>query len=116
MNSSGMVLRSRRTGPFRLVEKAYLPGAILPKHEHEREFVSFLLTGDYDEISQRERRTCSAGTVIWHPHTEAHADQFHSHGALLLDLEIDRAWLDNAAQALKVTPATRIRRGGLAYS
>jgi len=54
--------------------------------------------------------------VIWHPRHEAHADEFYGDGGLLLDLEIDRAWLDGAAQALTLTPRSRMFCGGLAYS
>ena len=116
MNSTTSIFRKRSVGPFRVVEKYYQPGSILPKHEHPTEFVSFLLTGGYDEISRKERRTCAAGTVIWHPRTEAHADQFYARGGLLLDLEIDAGWLDEASRSLRLAPRARMYRGGLAYS
>ena len=127
MNSSGNVLRQKQIGPFRLIEKSYSPGTVLAKHQHPREYVSFLLMGSYDEISTsagckrcphplREQRACPSGTVIWHPRDEIHADRFHVAGGLLLDMEINHAWLDDTAQELDLLPRARMYRGGLAYS
>lgn len=127
MNSSGNVLRQKQIGPFRLIEKSYSPGTVLAKHQHAREYVSFLLMGGYDEVaisasckrsphSLKEQRACPSGTVIWHPRDEVHADRFHVAGGLLLDMEIDHAWLDDTAQELDLFPRARMYRGGLAYS
>lgn len=116
MNSTGKLIRQKQLGPFQLVEKYYSPGTTLPRHEHASEYVSFLLTGCYDEIALKEQRSCPPGTVIWHPHGEVHTDQFHIAGAVVLDMEIDRVWLDEATQELKLFPGARMCRGGLAYS
>jgi AraC family transcriptional regulator len=116
MNAAGSVLRQKQAGPFRLTEKLFLPRTTLAKHEHPRAYVSFLLTGAYDEICFQEKRACSAGTVIWHPQSESHADQFYLAGGLLLNLEIDQVWLEDAAQVLSMAPRARMCRNGLAYS
>lgn len=116
MNGSGNVLRQKQVGPFRLIEKCYSPGAILAKHQHTQEYVSFLLMGGYDETAHKEQRACPSGTVIWHPRNEVHADRFHITGGLVLDLEIDRIWLDDAARELSLLPQARMHQGGLAYS
>ena len=114
MKSRGDIVRAKQVGPFRLVEKSYLPGRTLPLHEHERAYASFLLAGAYVEVSRREERVCCAGTVIWHPQTEVHADRFHAAGGHLLDLEIDSAWLDEARHLQPIAVA-RIFSGGLPY-
>ena len=98
MTSAGSTLRKKQIGAFRIVEKSYSADAALALHEHETAYVSFLLAGAYVEDSQQEERNCSSGTVIWHPRTEAHTDRFHSGGGHMLDVEIDPAWLDDAAQ------------------
>ncbi len=115
MNTVGNTLREKQSGPFRVIEKTYAAGASLARHEHRAAYVSFLLAGDYEEVSREEERNCSPGTVIWHPKTEAHADRFHSSGGHLLDLEIGAGWLGDAAQECRVVPRACIFRGGLPY-
>ncbi len=115
MIPSGKTLRERRTGAFRVIEKTFAADAALPRHGHAAAYVSFLLAGGYEEVSRQETRSCSPGTVIWHPKTEAHADTFHPCGGHLLDLEIDAGWLDDAAQELRLVPSARMFRGGLPY-
>ena len=116
MTSAGSTLRKKQIGAFRIVEKSYSADAALALHEHETAYVSFLLAGAYVEDSQQEERNCSSGTVIWHPRTEAHTDRFHSGGGHMLDVEIDPAWLDDAAQELKPVSRARMFCGGLPYS
>ena len=116
MTSVGNTLRKKQIGAFRIIEKSYSAGAALALHEHETAYVSFLLAGAYVEVSRLEERNCSSGTVIWHPKNEAHADRFHSAGGHMLDLEIDPAWLDDAAQELKPVSRARMFCGGLPYS
>lgn len=115
MKQLGYTVRVKQAGAFRVIEKAYAAGASLPRHEHDAAYVSFLLAGDYLEISREEERNCSPGTVIWHPKTEAHADKFHSAGGHLLDLEIDARWLGDAAKEFKLVPGAGMFRGGLPY-
>jgi len=116
MKSARTILRKKQIGAFRIIEKSYSADAALALHEHETAYVSFLLAGAYSEVSHQEERNCSSGTVIWHPRTEAHADQFHSRGGHLVDLEIDPAWLGDAAQELKPVPRACMFRDGLPYS
>src|SRR4029077_13670079 len=116
MTSLETTLRKKQIGAFRIIEKRYSADTALALHEHETAFVSFLLAGAYVEVSQQEERNCSSGTVIWHPRTEAHADQFHSGGGHVLDLEIDPAWLEDAAQELNPVTRACTFRDGLPYS
>jgi AraC family transcriptional regulator len=115
MKPLGNTLREKKTGPFRVIEKSYAADVSLARHEHETAYVSFLLAGDYMEVSHQDERICSPGTVIWHPRAEAHADRFHSCGGHLLDLEIDTSWLCDAAQEFKLVSQARVFRGGLPY-
>src|SRR5580704_10990079 len=116
MDPFSNTLRTKQVGPFRIVEKFHSPSQRLALHEHEKAYVSFLLTGSYVEILRQEERICSPGTVIWHPTTEAHADQFRSDGGHLLDLEIDSAWLDDASQALESVARAHVFFGALPYT
>jgi AraC family transcriptional regulator len=116
MKSLGNILRKKQIGPFRIIEKFYSPGTSLALHEHETAYVSFLLAGAYVERSRQEERICAAGTVIWHPRAEVHADRFQSGGGHLLDLEIDPAWLDDVGRDRKIVSQARMFCGGLPYS
>jgi AraC family transcriptional regulator len=115
MDSLGNIIRQRQIDPFGIIEKSYSAHCTLALHEHQSAYVSFLLAGAYIEVCRQEERVCSAGTVIWHPRTEAHADRFHSTGGYLLDLEIDSAWLDDARDLQPIVFA-RTFSGGLPYS
>jgi AraC family transcriptional regulator len=116
METLGNTVRNEQSGSFRVIEKTYASGTSLARHEHQAAYVSFLLAGSYLEFSREEERNCLPGTVIWHPKTETHADRFNSCGGHLLDLEIDAAWLDDAAQEFKLEPRARMFRGGLPYA
>jgi AraC family transcriptional regulator len=116
VKSAGATLRKKQIGAFRIIEKSYPAGTTLALHKHETAYVSFLLAGRYVEVSRQEERNCWPGTVIWHPRTEAHADQFHARGGHVLDLEIDPAWLGDAAQELNPVPRACMFRDGLPYS
>jgi AraC family transcriptional regulator len=116
MKSAANIVRKRQIGPFRLIEKSYAPDCALAMHEHKTAYVSFLMAGAYVEVTPQEERFCSSGTVIWHPKTEAHADRFQPSGGHVLDLEIDAAWLDDAAQDLTPVSRARVFCGGLPYS
>jgi AraC family transcriptional regulator len=116
MKSCCNTIRTKQVGPFRITEKFHSPGQRLALHEHEKAYVSFLLSGSYVEMVRREERICLPGTVIWHPRTETHADQFRSEGGHLLDLEFDCAWLDDATQESKSASQPHISCGGLPYA
>lgn len=116
MNPAGTILREKRVGPFRIVEKIYDHHAALARHQHPTAFLSFLLAGAYVEASNRGETLCPSGTVIWHPPAEVHSDRFHPQGGHLIDLEIEDVWLQDAEQALR--PASKPRRfcGGLPFA
>lgn len=113
---SGKTLREKHSGPFRLTETSYSPDAVLPIHQHQTAYLSFLLAGDYQESCASSDTCCAAGTVMWHPPNDAHADLFASSGGHLLNLEINDAWLKDAAQELKPYRQIKAFRGGLPYA
>ncbi len=110
------VLRRKKLDPFRLVERSYPPGSTLPMHEHPGTYISVLVRGAYRELCGQDERLCSSGTMIWHPFDEAHADQFAETGGLVMDIEIERSWLDEATQDFKVSPRACVWSGGRPYS
>jgi AraC family transcriptional regulator len=109
------VLRMKQAAPFRIVEKCYEGNLTLGRHRHPTAYVSFLLAGGYIEVSGYGEIACPAGTVIWHPSTEAHSDRFHPKGAHLIDLEVADSWLREAEQSLRMQERSRVFYGGLPY-
>lgn len=97
----GAVRRSRRAGGFGVIETAYVPGMVLPWHEHEHANFCFVLAGGYQERYGTRSRTCEPGTFVVHPAGERHADVHGSAPVRLLTVEIDprrlRAMPDAAA-------------------
>lgn len=110
------VLRTKQAAPFRIVEKCYEGSLTLGRHQHPTAYVSFLLAGSYVEVSGWGEIVCPAGTVIWHPSTEAHSDRFHPKGAHLIDLEVADSWLREVAQSLQPEDRSRVFCGGLPYT
>jgi AraC family transcriptional regulator len=109
-------LRPKKIDGFRLVEKSYPPGSTLPMHEHPGAYISVLIRGAYRELCRQDERLCFSGTMIWHPFDEAHADQFAETGGLVMDIEIERWWLDAATQKCRLSPLARVWSGGRPYS
>ena len=101
----GRTVRVRHSAPFRITETCYAAHTVLPKHEHETAYISFLLAGGYNETYASRESYCMAGTVIWHPSHDTHADHFASTGGHMLNLEISR--LQDISQEFKPSPDIR---------
>jgi AraC family transcriptional regulator len=87
---SGVLKRKRQVPGFTLVECTYAPKTELPPHSHESAYCSFVLDGSYQEEHDFGSRTCTVGTVAFHPPGEVHSDKFCSSGGRILNLEIGR--------------------------
>lgn len=116
MHDPVTVLRRKQAASFRILEKCYEGGLTLGRHQHSTAYVSFLLAGSYVEVSGWGEVVCPAGTVIWHPSTEAHSDRFDPKGAHLIDLEVADSWLCEAAQSLQLGARPRMFYGGVPYT
>lgn len=90
----GQPLRSLMVAGFTLTQYEYAPHSDLPLHEHEYAYLSFPLSGAYDEFCGPQQRTCLPGAAVFHPRGEAHRDQFHGRGATIFSVEFDDFWLD----------------------
>lgn len=85
----GAPLQTRKVPGFVLSEVCYGPRMVLPKHSHEQAYFSFVWRGGYQEECGRRLRECEAGTAVFHPAGEVHADRFSGAGGHLLNLEIN---------------------------
>jgi len=110
----GHVLREKATAAFCVTETIFDGDVTLPRHEHSKAYVSFLLAGAYVERTRASERDCSMGTVIWHPAGETHSDRFCEQGGHLLNLEFQKDWLRRIQSDVQLTqPYSSC--GGLPY-
>lgn len=72
----------------RAFESSYRPGMSIPVHEHERPFFTYVVCGDYLEESDRSRRDCHRGTVVFHPRPEFHKNSVGPSGSTCFNVEI----------------------------
>jgi AraC family transcriptional regulator len=74
---------SRRAGGFTLCESRYAPGERIPTHKHEYAFFYFVLRGSSTENFGGRARVAAAGTLVFHPAGESHANHWHAAGHCL---------------------------------
>src|SRR6185295_8818809 len=66
----GRRVRTFEAGGFTLTESAYAAGATLPRHCHERAFLSFAVRGSFSEALGTRTLDCGAFDVIARPPRE----------------------------------------------
>jgi AraC family transcriptional regulator len=88
---------SRQVGGFTLCESRYAPGERTPAHAHEHAFFYFVLQGSSTESFGRRARVAAAGTLVFHPAGECHANHWHAAGHCL-HLELAPATLARARE------------------
>jgi AraC family transcriptional regulator len=84
----GRVLRARRVGDLTLTETAYEPSAAVPPHTHDSPRLGFVLEGGLVERSGGKSKRCDAGSLLFHPHGEPHAQQFHDAASRCLTVQL----------------------------
>jgi AraC family transcriptional regulator len=89
----GESLRALRAGDFMLCESRYAPDLRIPTHAHEHAFFYYVIEGDSTESYGRRARAAAAGTLVFHPQGETHANHWHAGGGRCLHLEIASAAL-----------------------
>ena len=97
----GKPLRRGRAGELTLIESAYAPGLVAARHTHEQACLCIVADGGFSETYGRAARTCGAGSVLYRPAGEEHANEFHA-GARCLNIELSSVWM---AQLAEYAPA-----------
>lgn len=78
--------RSMHVGDFIVVD-AFLPAGVrVPRHMHERAYLSLIFRGGFEEQYDRQALTAASGTVIFDPGSTAHRTV--SAGARILRMEL----------------------------
>src|SRR5215212_8351149 len=101
----GSTLRGQTFAAYRLVETRHRAKETVPWHSHERPYLTFVLSGGYEERTKTDVSTIDAHCAVAHEAGVAHADRFGANDAHLLNLEI----LDGAARPELFASTRRIR-------
>ena len=84
----GVTTSSSEMAGVTLTEGRYPPHARIPTHAHSSLFICLVLGGSVEETATGRVERCAAGTVVYHPSEEEHADQMGTAGARCLNLEL----------------------------
>lgn len=94
-SSFGSSVARRRIGGFALSLTSYDRRTVLPWHEHDAPYLTFVLAGAYRESLRTSTRECTTRSVVYHPAGERHRDEFGGVATACLDLSFDSAWLQS---------------------
>jgi AraC family transcriptional regulator len=108
----GESVRTLRAGGFTLCESRYAPGLRIPSHAHEHAFFYYVLAGGSTESYGRRARAAAAGTLVFHPQGETHANHWHVEGGRCLHLEIAPEELARARERGAALDGPREFHGG----
>lgn len=89
----GTSIGAWRIGPFVLSESEYPPHARLRPHAHARAYLALVVRGGHRETAGPQERSCGPATVVFHPVSERHANQFSPSGGRVFRVEMDDDWL-----------------------
>jgi AraC family transcriptional regulator len=93
MNISGLLLS----------EYECEPNISIPKHSHERTYLSFVLSGGWDETYGRDKtRERRPHTLAIHPAGEMHSEQIGDRGSRAFHIEFSDEWLQNLGDSAAV--------------
>jgi AraC family transcriptional regulator len=69
--------RSRTVPGLALIENAYSPAFVIPRHAHASAFFGLTLEGGYREIYENRCRECNPSTLLFHPSGEFHSEKHY---------------------------------------
>lgn len=98
----GTRAESRAAGRVTLTTSEYAAGSAVPSHAHARPYFCYVTAGDFRETGAGDSYVASRGTLVFHPATEMHSDEFGASGGRCFNIEID-APLDAACDPGPVT-------------
>jgi AraC family transcriptional regulator len=101
----GEPLRRGTAGALTLIETSYARGLTAGRHTHECSCLCIVVDGGFAETYGRAERTCRAGSIIFRPAGEDHANHF-AIGARCLNIELSDAWMERLAEYAPVTASS----------
>lgn len=79
---------ARSAGAVMLTLSDYAPRATVPSHTHTRPYFCYVSAGDFREVGVGGSYVASRGTLVFHPATETHSDEFGASGGRCFNIEI----------------------------
>lgn len=92
-NFHGIILRSKSSFAFNLIESRYLARERSPKHSHANASLCLVLEGGFSETSAGNSFVCTPSTVLFYPADESHAEHFYASQSRCFLVEINSLWL-----------------------
>jgi AraC family transcriptional regulator len=87
-------LTSCQVADLAVVELRHEAGLRIPRHEHERAYLSLILAGTFTESCGRRRtRFSEPGMLLLHPVGEVHWEQMNRVAVSSLNIELGSSWL-----------------------
>jgi AraC family transcriptional regulator len=79
--------RSRTVPGLALIENAYSPSFVIPRHAHASAFFGLVLEGGYREIYENRYRECNPSTLLFHPSGEIHSEKHYDVAVRIFSIE-----------------------------
>jgi AraC family transcriptional regulator len=79
--------RSRFVPGAALIENAYPPGFVIPRHAHASAFFGLVLEGGYQETYGSRCRECRPSSLLFHPPGEVHSETHYDVVVRILSIE-----------------------------
>jgi AraC family transcriptional regulator len=90
--------RSRFLPGITLVENAYPPAFVIPRHAHAAAFFSLVLEGGYRETYGSHCRECSPSSLLFHPPEEIHSETHYDVVVRIFSIEPTQQLLARAGE------------------
>jgi AraC family transcriptional regulator len=95
-----------------LVENAYAPGFVIPRHAHAAAFFGLVLEGGYREYYDHRCRECSPSVLLFHPAGEVHSETHYDVVVRILSIEPSEQLLAQLGEYARVLDGPQEQRGG----
>lgn len=88
----GQKLKSINNSFFTLSITGYDPNYKILKHNHDNDYISILVNGQYHEKSAVENNLISPGDILFRPNFYTHENLFESFGGTCFNIEFKPEW------------------------
>jgi len=79
---------ARMAGMVTLTTSDYAPGTTVPSHAHARSYFCYVSSGAFRETGAAGSYLASRGTLVFHPASETHSDEFGATGGRCFNIEV----------------------------
>ncbi len=90
--------RSRSIPGATLVENAYAPAFVIPRHAHASAFFGLVLEGGYREVYGSQVRECGPASLIFHPSGEVHSESHYEVVVRIFSIEPTQTLLTHVGE------------------